>query len=215
MIRSIFILVFSLGIFSFKMEERKMIVQFEKDDEETRKLLGSVSSKRLTFGHFNCKSELDSFLVESFPNIRVNGPFHVDVVTERGSFQRVTEHNFSELFVNKLKTFHISIRCDLTPKLDNCSHQLAIAGRAFDTSNGIMILDRKLHVWEPAAHISSTASQLGTGLNTWDGAVVLAKYLESNSFIVKDKNVLEVGAGTGVVGMAAACLGASQVTNET
>ena len=51
----------------------------------------------------------------------------------------------------------------------------------------------------------------GTGLITWDGAIVLAKYLETHPTIVHRKRVLELGAGTGVAGVAAALLGASSV----
>lgn len=49
---------------------------------------------------------------------------------------------------------------------------------------------------------------MGTGLITWDGAVVLGKYLETVPSFVLNKNVLELGAGTGLAGMAATLLGA-------
>ena len=49
---------------------------------------------------------------------------------------------------------------------------------------------------------------MGTGLITWDGAVVLAKYLETVPSFLLNKNVLELGAGTGLAGMAATLLGA-------
>lgn len=56
----------------------------------------------------------------------------------------------------------------------------------------------------------------GTGLTIWDGAVVLAKYLERMAEeqapgSVAGKTVLELGAGTGVVGLAAAAAGATTV----
>ena len=45
----------------------------------------------------------------------------------------------------------------------------------------------------------------------WDAALVLLKYLQTKSFCVKHelkgKRVLELGAGTGVVGLVAASLG--------
>lgn len=56
----------------------------------------------------------------------------------------------------------------------------------------------------------------GTGACVWPAAMVLMKYLEhqtsanaSNSIVVKDKTVVDLGSGTGVTSIAAALLGAS------
>lgn len=46
------------------------------------------------------------------------------------------------------------------------------------------------------------------GLTVWDGAIVLAKYLELNVDLVRGRGCVELGAGTGVVGVVAAALGA-------
>lgn len=55
-------------------------------------------------------------------------------------------------------------------------------------------------------------SGLGTGLNVWDGSIALALYMERCAAeYVTEKNILEVGAGTGLVGIAAAFLGAKRV----
>ena len=35
----------------------------------------------------------------------------------------------------------------------------------------------------------------GTGLNVWDGSLLLARYLECRPELVKDKAVIELGAG--------------------
>lgn len=52
----------------------------------------------------------------------------------------------------------------------------------------------------------------GTGLTTWDGSVVLAKYLEHRRTAdIQGTRILEVGSGTGLVGLSAALLGAKQV----
>ena len=56
---------------------------------------------------------------------------------------------------------------------------------------GFPVLDKRLVVKGIAN------SGLGTGLTTWDGAVVLAKYLEKQAHLVQGKHVLETGAGTG------------------
>ena len=52
------------------------------------------------------------------------------------------------------------------------------------------------------------------GCVVWDAAIVLASYLETDDFMDQDgsntlegKRVLELGAGTGLVGLQAACSG--------
>lgn len=51
----------------------------------------------------------------------------------------------------------------------------------------------------------------GTGLTTWDGSVVLAKYLEhARMNDVRGKRIVELGAGTGLVGISAALMGARE-----
>uniref|UniRef100_A0AAY5EQT5 Valosin containing protein lysine (K) methyltransferase n=1 Tax=Electrophorus electricus TaxID=8005 RepID=A0AAY5EQT5_ELEEL len=59
------------------------------------------------------------------------------------------------------------------------------------------------------------------GCVVWDAAIVLSKYLETEQFINPQcglstwscKNVIELGAGTGVVGLMAASLGGEDVTD--
>ena len=48
----------------------------------------------------------------------------------------------------------------------------------------------------------------------WDAAIVLSKYLETIRDQVRDKSVLELGSGTGAVGICAAALGAKQVCHD-
>ncbi len=57
-------------------------------------------------------------------------------------------------------------------------------------------------------------SEIGdVGCVVWDAAIVLASFLETETFRsdvcheLKDKTVLELGAGTGIVGIQAASLG--------
>lgn len=52
----------------------------------------------------------------------------------------------------------------------------------------------------------------GTGLNVWDGSLLLARYLEKRPEIVKNKTVLELGSGCGLIGIASGVLGAKKVT---
>ena len=51
----------------------------------------------------------------------------------------------------------------------------------------------------------------GTGSSVWDGAVVLARYLETHPAKVAGRRVVELGSGTGFGGLVAARLGASEV----
>ena len=59
---------------------------------------------------------------------------------------------------------------------------------------------------------ADTAVHGDTGCAVWDSAVHLAKYLESNPLLVKEKHVLELGAGLGLCGIACALLDAENVT---
>lgn len=49
------------------------------------------------------------------------------------------------------------------------------------------------------------------GLDIWPAAIELCNYLSDNPTLVAGKTVLELGAGVGLPGLLAACLGASQV----
>lgn len=51
----------------------------------------------------------------------------------------------------------------------------------------------------------------GTGLNVWDGSLLLSYFLEKNRHKVRNKSVLELGSGPGLVGISAAILGCKSV----
>ena len=81
---------------------------------------------------------------------------------------------------------------------------LQLLGRYYDTTN-IHINGKILHIQE------QPNGTLGTGLTIWDGAILLTKVLEQIPSMVQGKRVLEFGSGVGLVGIAAACLGAKHV----
>jgi predicted nicotinamide N-methyase len=65
--------------------------------------------------------------------------------------------------------------------------------------------------------ITGAAHELGTGAAVWPCAVVLSKYLEkkyAGESQMKDINVIELGSGTGCVGLVAASLGARVVITD-
>ncbi|XP_036899384.1 protein N-lysine methyltransferase METTL21A isoform X3 [Sturnira hondurensis] len=49
--------------------------------------------------------------------------------------------------------------------------------------------------------------QLGVAAVVWDAAVVLSTYLEAGAVELRGRSAVELGAGTGLVGIVAALLG--------
>mmetsp|Transcript_22503 Transcript_22503/g.47070 ORF Transcript_22503/g.47070 Transcript_22503/m.47070 type:complete len:289 (-) Transcript_22503:1491-2357(-) len=91
---------------------------------------------------------------------------------------------------------------------------LALMGRffPFDPENGIPFATSTLVIKESQNRNHAVDDgDGGTGLNVWDGALLLARYLEKKSQIVEGKRILELGGGCGLVGIAAAILGAKHV----
>jgi predicted nicotinamide N-methyase len=86
---------------------------------------------------------------------------------------------------------------------------LALPSKIFDIDlekGEFKVLNQVIHIGEVGN------SGKGTGLTTWDGSVVLAKYLEySLTDEFKNKRVVELGSGTGLVGICTALLGAKEV----
>lgn len=84
--------------------------------------------------------------------------------------------------------------------------RLALPAKLFDATAALTIRGVVVAVGEVGN------SGKGTGLTTWDGSVVLAKYLEhARADELRGKRVLEVGSGTGLAGLSAALLGAREV----
>lgn len=60
--------------------------------------------------------------------------------------------------------------------------------------------------------LHTSENVLETGDSLWHGSLELVKYLLQNPELVRDRNVLELGAGLGLVGIVSAALGATSVT---
>jgi len=60
--------------------------------------------------------------------------------------------------------------------------------------------------------LRTSENVLETGDSLWHGAIELVKYLLQHPELVRHRHVLELGAGTGLVGIVAAALGAKSVT---
>jgi hypothetical protein len=83
---------------------------------------------------------------------------------------------------------------------------LAITGRYYPFQGGVTVAGRQILIQE-----CPNLPGAGTGVTAWDGALLLARYLEVCSSSVRGCRVLELGAGCGVVGIVAAALGAQSV----
>jgi predicted nicotinamide N-methyase len=83
---------------------------------------------------------------------------------------------------------------------------LAITGRYYPFQGGVTVAGRQISIQE-----IPNLQGAGTGVTAWDGALLLARYLEVCSSNVRGCRVLELGAGCGVVGITATALGAQSV----
>lgn len=54
----------------------------------------------------------------------------------------------------------------------------------------------------------------GVAAVVWDAAIVLGQYLEKRKPLIQNKTVIELGAGTGLVGMVAALLGGNVIITD-
>jgi hypothetical protein len=89
---------------------------------------------------------------------------------------------------------------------------LELAGRRFDPSQGFVVRSATGATVQLRVEEEDGQAHQGTGLKTWDAAVVLARLLEAQAgSLVQGRRVLELGAGTGLSGLAAALVGASHV----
>jgi len=102
----------------------------------------------------------------------------------------------------------VNTSADLQSIEEKRQRPLAIMGRYYDYDpKGMDYCGKRIVVKE----ICNKLSEDGTGLNVWDGSVLLAKYIESYPDKVRGKRVLELGAGPGFVGIAAGIVGAAEV----
>mmetsp|Transcript_29145 Transcript_29145/g.41577 ORF Transcript_29145/g.41577 Transcript_29145/m.41577 type:complete len:316 (+) Transcript_29145:142-1089(+) len=141
---------------------------------------------------------LKSILNEKF---NFNVPYDLEVLDQRtGRYFPASD----DIIRNTPKYIQILVKLSENDSIQN----LMIEGRRFDGLSELLIANRPLKI-EEMYEIGRAA--LGTGVNTWDGAIVLAKFFDFNPLIVSGKRILELGAGTGVAGIAAAMLDSQYV----
>ena len=81
-----------------------------------------------------------------------------------------------------------------------------------------LTFDRSYEMLYKEKELTITQNYIGdVGCVVWDAALVLAKFLENKHFPDKywtSKKVLELGSGTGLVGLVAGCLGADVMLTD-
>lgn len=144
-------------------------------------------------------------------NSKTNEEYSADEINvhipEKNEFVKLSDDSF----INVLDVTSIlgrRIRCIVSrsDNDENCDLKL-ITGRFFSFgSDGIDIAGKRLIIHEVLNNKSN-----GTGLNVWDGSILLARYLESNTNLILGQSILELGCGPGIGGISAGLIGAKEV----
>ncbi len=119
----------------------------------------------------------------------------------------VFDVNLSDFF-HAMHAFGKSKQLLLTLASSNECSTGAIAGKAFDLhANKMPLFGGELILNTVHGNIDRDANSNGkTGLSTWDASIVLAQYIAMNTEATADKTVIELGAGTGCVGITSSFL---------
>lgn len=94
------------------------------------------------------------------------------------------------------------------PDAERMNNALALVPYSEESVLPVHKLERTFTYCGREIIIKQDWSGIGVAAVVWDAAEILAEYLESRPDIVKGKNVIELGAGTGLVGIVAALQGA-------
>ncbi|KAH3708308.1 protein N-lysine methyltransferase METTL21A-like [Dreissena polymorpha] len=100
-----------------------------------------------------------------------------------------------------------------SPSSDTCQNTAPMALVLYNEDN-VLPLHRDKRTLKYVSRdivIKQEWKKLGVAAVVWDAAEVLSAYLEENPHLVRGRNTIELGAGTGLVGIVAALLG-SHVT---
>lgn len=192
-----------LSLVTMSMSERqRILIVSHPDHASTQKIRLKDDEK--------CETVQDVYQLIRDRNLATTSDFHLEFLSkESGRFISYDRDDKSFNF-NFLRGFLTVLLVPIkTPASGETSTQLCIKGREFDVLHQALKIgpnQREIKIQE------RSEAEKGTGLITWDGAVVLAKYLEKNvQDVVVGKRILEVGSGTGVAGIAAAFLSPKHV----
>jgi len=91
---------------------------------------------------------------------------------------------------------------------------LMLEGPAFSLNEDELTINGRPIVLDQDTTCTIDDHAVRTSHRVWDCAVVLAKMLEHNPALVSGKRIVELGAGQGIVGIAAAMLGADVMVTD-
>ncbi|XP_048775995.1 protein N-lysine methyltransferase METTL21A-like isoform X2 [Ostrea edulis] len=74
--------------------------------------------------------------------------------------------------------------------------------------------ERVFRFVEKELKIPQDWNNLGVAAVVWDAAIVLCEYLETGNVVLEHKKVIELGAGSGLVGIVATLLGAQTIITD-
>ncbi|XP_062600843.1 protein N-lysine methyltransferase METTL21A-like [Saccostrea cucullata] len=98
------------------------------------------------------------------------------------------------------------------------SDELTMALVPYDANKDILAIfnkpERVFHFAGKELKIPQDWNNLGVAAVVWDAAVVLSEYLEAGHVHLEGKRVIELGAGSGLVGMVATLLGAETILTD-
>lgn len=84
---------------------------------------------------------------------------------------------------------------------------------SYEFNGDFKVAGKSLYLTTPESHrVAEEACDGDTGISTWDAAILLAQFLESEPALVAAKNVVELGTGLGVCAISAGLLAAAHVT---
>ncbi|KAI0217401.1 Protein N-lysine methyltransferase METTL21A [Lamellibrachia satsuma] len=96
--------------------------------------------------------------------------------------------------------------CEEVPAASSCT-SLAVVPYDDEQVSELHRPKRRFQFSEHVVSLEQNWREVGVAAVVWDAAVVLCEYLDKNRHLVAKKRVLELGAGTGLVGIFSGMLG--------
>jgi len=205
----------------------------EHDDiNSISSILHFTSNNKITCSVQTLQTKIQQHLAASPHSSNDNNNYHL----ETAIFDPVVrEHVPLDSFAaadDIVERFGTRLRIRLTEQRQPRQHAsssslLAIQGRYFAFDGTLSVVQRRRNGsghQEPQQATEETVTltfaetpnqpNAGTGFNVWDGALLLAHYLQlqESMAMLENRRVLELGAGCGVAGLTAAACGARHVT---